>query len=229
MTQKRILVIQHIDIENPGIILDLMSKKGISYDCVKIENNNLNLFDYDGLLIMGGPMSVNEKDQYSFIDTEIELVNHYLKLQKPILGICLGSQIIASALNSSIYKNSKQELGWHDVSLSQTKDTIFENLENNFLAFHWHGDIFNLPDNSIQLASSKISNIQAFVFQKQCYGILFHLEVTKEIVQNIVNKFESDLIFESIDKSTILDELEEKIEKINFNGKIIFNRWLNLI
>ena len=78
MTQKRILVIQHIDIENPGIILDLMSKKGISYDCVKIENNNLNLFDYDGLLIMGGPMSVNEKDQYSFIDTEIELVNHYL-------------------------------------------------------------------------------------------------------------------------------------------------------
>ena len=229
MTQKRILVIQHIDIENPGIILDLMSKKGISYDCVKIENNNLNLFDYDGLLIMGGPMSVNEKDQYSFIDTEIELVNHYLKLQKPILGICLGSQIIASALNSSIYKNSKQELGWHDVSLSQTKDTIFENLENNFLAFHWHGDIFNLPDNSIQLASSKISNIQAFVFKKQCYGILFHLEVTKEIVQNIVNKFESDLIFESIDKSTILDELEEKIEKINFNGKIIFNRWLNLI
>ncbi len=229
MTQKRILVIQHIDIENPGIILDLMSKKGISYDCVKIENNNLNLFDYDGLLIMGGPMSVNEKDQYSFIDTEIELVNHYLKLQKPILGICLGSQIIASALNSSIYKNSKQELGWHNVFLSQTKDTIFENLENNFLAFHWHGDIFNLPDNSIQLASSKISNIQAFVFQKQCYGILFHLEVTKEIVQNIVNKFESDLIFESIDKSTILDELEEKIEKINFNGKIIFNRWLNLI
>ena len=229
MTQKRILVIQHIDIENPGIILDLMSKKGISYDCVKIKNNNLNLFDYDGLLIMGGPMSVNEKDQYSFIDAEIELVNHYLKLQKPILGICLGSQIIASALNSSIYKNSKQELGWHDVSLSQTKDTIFENLENNFLAFHWHGDIFNLPDNSIQLASSKISNIQAFVFQKQCYGILFHLEVTKEIVQNIVNKFESDLIFESIDKSTILDELEEKIEKINFNGKIIFNRWLNLI
>tara|TARA_B100001750_G_scaffold73151_1_gene58353 strand:- start:314 stop:1003 length:690 start_codon:yes stop_codon:yes gene_type:complete len=229
VTQKRILVIQHIDIENPGIILDLMSKKGISYDCVKIENNNLNLFDYDGLLIMGGPMSVNEKDQYSFIDTEIELVNHYLKLQKPILGICLGSQIIASALNSSIYKNSKQELGWHNVFLSQTKDTIFENLENNFLAFHWHGDIFNLPDNSIQLASSKISNIQAFVFQKQCYGILFHLEVTKEIVQNIVNKFESDLIFESIDKSTILDELEEKIEKINFNGKIIFNRWLNLI
>ena len=125
-------------------------------------------------------MSVNEKDQYSFIDTEIELVNHYLKLQKPILGICLGSQIIASALNSSIYKNSKQELGWHDVSLSQTKDTIFENLENNFLAFHWHGDIFNLPDNSIQLASSKISNIQAFVFQKQCYEYYFILKSQKK-------------------------------------------------
>ena len=189
MTQKRILIIQHIDIETPGIILNLMAKKDISFDCIKIENDNIDLFDYDGLIIMGGPMSVNDKDHYPFIDTEIELVKHYLKLHKPILGICLGSQIIASALNSSIHRNSKQELGWHTVSLSQINNTIFENLENNFLAFHWHGDVFNLPPDSIKLASSKISDIQAFVFQKNCYGVLFHLEVTKEIVQNIVGIF----------------------------------------
>jgi len=229
MTQKRILIIQHIDIETPGIILNFMKEKGISFDCIKIENDNTNLLDYDGLIIMGGPMSVNDKAQYSFIDQEIALVKHYLKLHKPILGICLGSQIIASALNSSIYRNSKQELGWHKISLSQTNNTIFENLENNFLAFHWHGDIFNLPDNSIKLASSKISNIQAFVFQKNCYGLLFHLEVTKEIVEDIVEIFESDLVSESIDKSNILSDLEEKIEIINDNGKIIFSRWLDLI
>ena len=229
MTQKHILIIQHVDIETPGIILNFMKEKGISFDCIKIENDNTNLLDYDGLIIMGGPMSVNDKAQYSFIDQEIALVKHYLKLHKPILGICLGSQIIASALNSSIYRNSKQELGWHKISLSQTNNTIFENLENNFLAFHWHGDIFNLPDNSIKLASSKISNIQAFVFQKNCYGLLFHLEVTKEIVEDIVEIFESDLVSESIDKSNILSDLEEKIEIINDNGKIIFNRWLDLI
>ena len=229
MTQKRILIIQHIDIESPGIILNFMKEKGISFDCRKIENDNTNLLDYDGLIIMGGPMSVNDKDHYSFIDKEIELVKHYLMINKPILGICLGSQIIASALNSSIYKNSKQELGWHTVSLTQNNDTIFENLENNFLAFHWHGDIFDLPNNSIKLASSQISNIQAFVFQKNCYGLLFHLEVTKEIVENIVNIFESDLVSESIDKSIILSDLDEKIEMINDNGKIIFNRWLELI
>ena len=229
MTQKRILIIQHIDIESPGIILNFMKEKGISFDCRKIENDNTNLLDYDGLIIMGGPMSVNDKDHYSFIDKEIELVKHYLMINKPILGICLGSQIIASALNSSIYKNSKQELGWHTVSLTQNNDTIFENLENNFLAFHWHGDIFDLPNNSIKLASSQISNIQAFVFQKNCYGLLFHLEVTKEIVENIVDTFKSDLISESIDKSIILCDLEKKIKMINDNGKIIFNRWLDLI
>ena len=125
MTQKRILIIQHIDIESPGIILNFMKEKGISFDCRKIENDNTNLLDYDGLIIMGGPMSVNDKDHYSFIDKEIELVKHYLMINKPILGICLGSQIIASALNSSIYKNSKQELGWHTVSLTQNNDTIF--------------------------------------------------------------------------------------------------------
>ena len=229
MTQKRILIIQHIDIESPGIILNFMKEKGISFDCRKIENDNTNLLDYDGLIIMGGPMSVNDKDHYSFIDKEIELLKHYLRINKPILGICLGSQIIASALNSSIYKNSKQELGWHTVSLTQNNDTIFENLENNFLAFHWHGDIFDLPNNSIKLASSQISNIQAFVFQKNCYGLLFHLEVTKEIVENIIDTFKSDLVSESIDKSIILCVLEKKIKMINDNGKIIFNRWLDLI
>ena len=126
MTQKRILIIQHVDIETPGIILNFMMEKGISFDCIKIENDNTNLLDYDGLLIMGGPMSVNDKAQYSFIDQEIALVKHYLKLHKPILGICLGSQIIASALNSSIYRNSKQELGWHNISLTQNDNTIFE-------------------------------------------------------------------------------------------------------
>ena len=172
---------------------------------------------------------MNDKDHYSFIDKEIELVKHYLMIHKPILGICLGSQIIASALNSSIYRNSKQELGWHNISLTQNDNTIFENLENNFLAFHWHGDIFDLHNNSIKLASSQISNIQAFVFQKNCYGILFHLEVTKEIVENIVDTFKSDLVSESIDKSIILSDLEKKIKMINDNGKIIFNRWLDLI
>tara|TARA_B100000029_G_scaffold516705_1_gene632957 strand:- start:27429 stop:28118 length:690 start_codon:yes stop_codon:yes gene_type:complete len=229
MNQKRVLVIQHIDIETPGIILDLMSNKEISFDCIKIENYEGNLLNYDGLLIMGGPMSVNEKDQYSFIESEINLVKHYIKLKKPILGICLGSQIIASALNSNIYKNSKQELGWHNISLFQTEGTIFENIDNDFLAFHWHGDIFNLPDSSVKLASSKISKIQAFVFQNNCYGILFHLEITNEIVQNIVDNFESDLISESIDKSIILSNLEDNITKVNTNGKIIFNRWLDLI
>tara|TARA_B100001750_G_scaffold184368_1_gene153234 strand:- start:1908 stop:2597 length:690 start_codon:yes stop_codon:yes gene_type:complete len=229
MTQKRILIIQHIDIETPGIILNFMKEKRISFDCRKVENDNTNLLDYDGLIIMGGPMSVNDKDHYSFIDKEIELVKHYLMIHKPILGICLGSQIIASALNSSIYRNSKQELGWHNISLTQNDNTIFENLENNFLAFHWHGDIFDLPNNSIKLASSQISNIQAFVFQKNCYGLLFHLEVTKEIVENIVDTFKSDLVSESIDKSIILSDLEKKIKMINDNGKIIFNRWLDLI
>ena len=174
-------------------------------------------------------MSVNEKSRYSFIETEIELVKKYLELKKPIIGICLGSQIIASALNSLIYKNSQQELGWYDVKISNAEDTIFENLENKFLAFHWHRDVFSLPDNSTKLASSKISGIQAFIYRKTCYGLLFHLEITKDIVQNITAKFESDLLSESIDKSGILSNLDEKVEKANSNGRIIFNRWLNLI
>ncbi len=229
MNSKNVLVVQHIDIETPGIIADLMTKKNIGFDCKNLNSDYENLLDYDALIIMGGPMSVNEKSRYSFIETEIELVKKYLELKKPIIGICLGSQIIASALNSLIYKNSQQELGWYDVKISNAEDTIFENLKNKFLAFHWHGDVFSLPDNSTKLASSKISGIQAFIYRKTCYGLLFHLEITKDIVQNITAKFESDLLSESIDKSGILSNLDEKVEKANSNGRIIFNRWLNLI
>ena len=229
MNSKNVLAVQHIDIETPGIIADLMTKKNIGFDCKNLNSDYENLLDYDALIIMGGPMSVNEKSRYSFIETEIELVKKYLELKKPIIGICLGSQIIASALNSLIYKNSQQELGWYDVKISNAEGTIFENLENKFLAFHWHGDVFSLPDNSTKLASSKISGIQAFIYRKTCYGLLFHLEITKDIVQNITAKFESDLLSESIDKSGILSNLDEKVEKANSNGRIIFNRWLNLI
>jgi len=229
VNSKNILVVQHIDIETPGIIADLMTKRNIDFDCKNLISDYENLLDYDALIIMGGPMSVNEKSRYSFIETEIELVKKYLELKKPIIGICLGSQIIASALNSLIYKNSQQELGWHNVKISNAEDTIFENLENEFLAFHWHGDIFSLPDNSTKLASSKISDIQAFIYRKTCYGLLFHLEITKDIVQNITAKFESDLLSESIDKSSIHSNLDERVENANSNGRIIFNRWLNLI
>ena len=229
MNSKNVLVVQHIDIETPGIIADLMAKRNIGFDCKNLISDYENLLDYDALIIMGGPMSVNEKSRYSFIETEIELVKKYLELKRPIIGICLGSQIIASALNSLIYRNSQQELGWHNVKIFNEEDTIFQNLENEFLAFHWHGDIFSLPDNSTKLASSKISDIQAFIYRKTCYGLLFHLEITKDIVQNITTKFESDLLSESIDKSNILSNLDEKVEKVNSNGRIIFNRWLDLI
>ena len=119
MNTKKILVLQHIEVETPGIILDLMKTKKLKYDCINIseKSNEYNPTNYDALIIMGGPMSVNDKEKYSFIKKEIELVKNYIKNNKPILGICLGSQIIASALGSKIYKNSKMELGWHNVIL----------------------------------------------------------------------------------------------------------------
>ena len=231
MNTKKILVLQHIAVETPGIILDLMKIKKFEYDCINIreKSNEYNPTNYDALIIMGGPMSVNDKEKYPFIKKEIELVKIYIENNKPILGICLGSQIIASALGSKIYKNSKMELGWHNVNLSGTNDPLFKGIDNQFLAFHWHSDVFSLPNKGKKLASSNLTELQAFNYNNNCYGLLFHLEIDEQIVNNLVNLFENDLIQESLKKETVLNNLKKNLTEVNNTGRIIFNRWLSII
>ena len=231
MNTKKILVLQHIEVETPGIILDLMKTKKLEYDCINIneKSNAYNPTNYDALIIMGGPMSVNDKEKYSFIKKEIELVKNYIKNNKPILGICLGSQIIASALGSKIYKNSKMELGWHNVNLLGSDDYLFKGIDDQFLAFHWHGDVFSLPNKSKKLASSNLTKLQAFNYNNNRYGLLFHLEINEQIINNLVDLFENDLIQESLKKEIVLNNLKKNLTEVNNTGRIIFNRWLSLI
>lgn len=231
MSNKKVLALQHVEIETPGIILDLMKSKGIEYDCINLSehSNGYNLSSYDALIIMGGPMSVNDKEHYTFIETEINLVKNYIKNDKPILGICLGSQIIASALGGKISKNPRNELGWHNVTLSTSEGSLFNDVDKQFLAFHWHGDVFSLPNNCRKLAFSEMTESQAFNYGQKCYGLLFHLEITSDIVKNIVIKFKSDLITESLKDNDILENLEHNVELVNNTGRLVFNQWLSLI
>ena len=226
---KKVLILQHIDIETPGIITEILKNKNIKTDCRKLYNETYNLSEieseYDGLVLMGGPMSVN------FIEKEIYIIKKYLNDNKAILGICLGSQLIASALGSTIYKNNKKELGFHIVQkTSNTKeDQLFRNINNKFLAFHWHQDVFSLPKNAKLLAYNDTTEFQAFRYGTKCYGLLFHIEVTSEIVKNIINKFESDLISESIKKHTVLKNLENSLLEIHNSGRIIVNEWASTV
>ena len=186
------------------------------------------LDDFNALIIMGGPMGVYESTKFPFISDEITLIKTYLQSQKPILGICLGSQLLASALGSAIVPGPVKEIGWYKIHLydRSNNDPLFHDLDDSFTAFLWHGDIFKLPPGATKLASSDLTDCQAFKFGTNAYGLLFHLETTRQIALNMVDKFKDEIKEQNITDDSLLDNLDNRIANLSNIGNIVFTRWI---
>ncbi len=139
-----------------------------------------------GLIVMGGPMGVYEQDRYPFLKRELDYIGKVIAAKKPVLGICLGSQLIAHALGARVYPNKKKEIGWYRVHLTAEgkKDPLMKGGANAPRVFQWHGDTFDLPKGARRLASSSLCKNQAFRFGNNVYGLQYHLEVDGAMVQD---------------------------------------------
>jgi GMP synthase-like glutamine amidotransferase len=137
---------------------------------------------HSGLIIMGGPMSAN--DNLPGLKEELELIEQALKEGLPLLGVCLGSQLIAKALGARVYRNAQLEIGWQPVSLtgSGKEDALFEGIRSPEIFFHWHGETFDLPPGAEWLAYSEKCRHQAYRYGRRVYGIQFHPEITPEMI-----------------------------------------------
>jgi GMP synthase-like glutamine amidotransferase len=136
------------------------------------------------LILMGGPMSVNDEDAYSFLIEEKQFVRRWLTEGKPTLGICLGAQLIADCLGARVYKGNHEELGWYTLMVTEvgTRDPFMQQFPRRFPVFQWHGETFDLPEGAILLATAPEYFHQAFRFEKLTYGFQFHLEMTGEMI-----------------------------------------------
>src|SRR5581483_10588698 len=136
--------------------------------------------------------------------------------EKPVLGVCLGSQLLAAALGSNVRPSGRQEIGWYQVALSvePKDDSLFSDAPPMFQAFHWHGDIFDLPAGAVPLASSRMTPLQAFRYGNNAYGLLFHMEVTPEIAGSMVKGFSDELAREGIDPQTIIQRTDEYLPEL---------------
>jgi GMP synthase (glutamine-hydrolysing) len=152
--------------------------------------------DFDWLIITGGPMGVYEEDKYPWLSQEKRFIKEAIYHQKVVLGICLGAQLIAEALGSKVYKNKYKEIGWFPVSLTNQarESSIFSRLPDNFTAFHWHGDTFDLPPGAIRVAESKGCLNQAFEYHKRVIGLQFHLEPSVKSIQQLIKNCSSDIV-----------------------------------
>jgi GMP synthase (glutamine-hydrolysing) len=229
-----VLVIQHIECETAGTIADALGAKGTSLRIVSVYKGEpipKELGAAGGLVVMGGPMGVYEADRYPFLSEEIRLIERAVKAEKPVLGVCLGSQLLAKALGASVTKGTRKEIGWYPVSLADdaAKDPLWAGLQRSFTAYHWHGDVFELPAGAEWLASSALTPCQAFRYGKGAYGLLFHMEVTEQIIAGMIRTFAQELRDEGLDGQRIAELSASHLPHLQSIGSLVFGRWAGLV
>jgi len=146
----------------------------------------------DLLIVMGGPMSVNDETELPWLRDEKQFIREAVQSGLPVLGVCLGSQLIASALGARVYRNAQKEIGWFPVEAVPTNADVFH-FPEGFQAFHWHGETFDLPSGAVWLARSAACANQAFQVGRRTLGLQFHLEVTPEAVRTFVGNCGDEL------------------------------------
>jgi GMP synthase (glutamine-hydrolysing) len=233
-TQNRkttVYVMQHIHCETPGIISECLKTAGISARSIRTFDGGeipQSMNEAEGLIVMGGPMSVYDHKQFPFLLEEQRLIEAALKDDKPVLGVCLGSQLLAATLGSEVKSGARKEIGWHSVELFESagSDRLWNGLPPRFTAFHWHGDVFDLPNGSIALAASDLTPCQGFRYGTNAYGFLFHMEVTENIIQNMVEEFSGELEEESITVRSIVEKNRDFLPALQDIGSRVFQRWV---
>jgi GMP synthase-like glutamine amidotransferase len=193
----KILCLQHVPFETPAALGGWFASKGHSvnvlpvYDGVPMPSTS----EFDFLLIMGGPMSVNDEGIHPWLLSEKKLIENSLKSGKKILGICLGAQLIASVCGARVYRNREKEIGWHPVSLTEqgVTDSVFSSLPRSFTAFHWHGETFDLPAGAVHTAASEACAHQAFIIGTGTVGLQFHLESDAASISALIKNCGDDM------------------------------------
>jgi len=180
----RVLVFRHAPDEDLGTIRPALESRGITVQPVDIYTGAAPppIESGSGLILMGGAMSVN--DNLPWLEIEMDLIRAAVERSTPMLGVCLGAQLIAKALGATVRRAAEEEIGWFDIQLTSqaAADPLFAGLSSPLPVFHWHRETFDLPDGANLLASSERCAHQAFRIHENVYGVQFHPEVTPEII-----------------------------------------------
>ena len=190
--------LQHVPFEGLAAIETWLVNNNFDISCTRFfESDKLpSLHDIDWIIIMGGPMSVNDEKEYPWLNSEKNFIRQCVEKGKVVIGICLGSQLIASALGSKVYKNSQKEIGWFPIRKvkSLKNETFFSDLPSETTVFHWHGETFDLPAGAELIASSEACKNQIFAIEPNVIGFQCHFEITVKSLKEMILFSKSEIM-----------------------------------
>lgn len=227
----RVHCIQHVKFEVPGTITEWIEKKNHSFSTTDLyENENFPEIDtFDLLIVMGGPMNIYEYEKYPWLKREKAFLEKTIGDGKTVLGICLGAQLLADALNAKVFKNQYKEIGWFPVSVfreGESEIPFLEGIPDKFIAFHWHGDTFDLPEGAGLLFESKACKNQGFIYENRVIGLQFHLEMNEQTIRNVIENCRDELVEgKYIQKE---EEMLDRAELFKESKKLMFRLMDNL-
>jgi GMP synthase-like glutamine amidotransferase len=224
-----ILIVKHVAVEGPGIILDFFENTKWSTKIIDLGKGDAlpsNLQNIEGIILLGGPMNVYEEERYNFLKKENDFLKKVLELNIPLLGVCLGAQLIAKATGATVAKASESEIGWGRVLLTDMgqDDPLFSGLGPTLEVFQWHDDAFKIPRGGVLLAHSQIC-AQAFRVGESAYGLQFHIEVTPQMVDEWFEYYSGngELSDEVVRKTMVLEAYKKRDDFFKQGEKLLFN------
>lgn len=234
---KEIVIVQQVSHEGVGLIGEELRKEGIKAQTIRVYAGDRlpkSLSSDSSLIVLGGPMGVYEDADYPFIKDELTLIEDSLGRGLPVLGICLGAQLMACAAGAKVYKGDKKEIGWYKVSLTEEGecDRLFMGLPKEQMVFQWHGDTFDIPKDAVRLAGSELFPNQLIRIGAKGYGLQFHLEVTADMVREWLSVEENVAEIEGLNGQVsperIVKDTPTHMEALARHGSSVFSRFLRL-
>jgi GMP synthase-like glutamine amidotransferase len=230
---KPVLIFRHIECEGPGYLGDFLDARGIPYRVIQVDKSEPVPATTDGaggLVFMGGPMSVN--DPLPWVARELALIRRAGAEGVPVLGHCLGSQLIAKAYDGKVGANPVKEIGWHEIRCTDADSALLGQLPVHFEGYHWHGETFTLPADAVLLMSSAHCRHQAFI-RDRALALQFHVEVTEDIVRRWCGEYHAELAqcagAPAVQSAAqMVERLEERTARLHRIADRVYDYWLSL-
>jgi GMP synthase-like glutamine amidotransferase len=231
---KRVLFVQSGDTDAPGLFADVLKDRGVALDVVHVwkgEPVPADAARWAGVAVGGGSMSAYEGEEYPFLPKVEELIRDAQSAGLPVLGMCLGAQLMAKAFGGKVFANREKEIGFFDVRFTPegANDPLWRGHAETFQPVHWHGDTFTLPPGAVHLAESTLTPNQMFRYGEKSYGFQFHLEIDEKVLTEMIGPDGGGLPRYGVDPDAFLREGRAAFPKVRPLADAIFGRWTEFL